>query len=68
MGAWTSARPSIEKKLKELGFKDGDIKAIAWGTPDRNKLKKDVDALIAKKREKEKDVKNALKQIVPGLF
>lgn len=63
MGGWTSARPSIEKKLKELGFKDGDLDFIWKASPtDRKKLTENVNKLIAKKRDKENQIKSAIKQ------
>lgn len=63
MGGWTSARPSIEKKLKALGYKDNELDFI-WKTnpSDRAKLTENVDKLIAKKKDKEKQVKGALKE------
>lgn len=68
MGGWQSARPSIERKLKELGFKDSDLGMIWKQNPsDRQKLKTEVDKLIAKKRDKEKAIKKAINDTFPGM-
>lgn len=68
MSSWTPARPSIEKKLKELGFKDNELSIIWKDNPaDRQKLKANVDKLIQKKRDKEKQIKKAINESFPGI-
>lgn len=66
MAGWTPARPSIEKKLKALGFKETELDFIWKGSPsDRKKLVENVDKLIAKKKDKEKQIKSAMKESFP---
>lgn len=68
MGGWVVARPSIEKKMKELGFSDADIKGIhGLAKEDRAKFKAEVEKLIKKKKDKEKQIRAACNQIIPGL-
>lgn len=66
MGGWTPARPSIEKKLKALGFKDNELDFIWKGNPsDRKQLTENVNKLIAKKKDKEKQIKGAMTESFP---
>jgi len=65
---WTSARPSIEQKLKALGFHDDDLKIIWKDDPsDRRKLLEHVNELIKKKKDKEAAIKKALNETFHGL-
>lgn len=55
---WVSAKPSIAKDLKALGFSDTDIKKVLNAPKDdRKALKAEVDKLIKQKKEKEAAVK-----------
>jgi hypothetical protein len=66
MAGWTAARPSIEKKLKALGFTDEQLKGIWAHSPsDRKALTEQVDKLIKAKKDKETAVKKAVKESFP---
>jgi hypothetical protein len=66
MGGWQSARPSIERKLKQLGFKDTDLGFIWQASPeDRKKLTENVDKLIQKKKDKKTQIKGAISESFP---
>lgn len=63
MSSWMPARPSIEKDLKTLGFKDDEINVFRATKGDRAKLKAEVAKMMAKHKDKQAAVKGLFKDL-----